>query len=143
MGPVLNHGSVYLNFCGTKQPCLNGGTCSNTGPDKYQCSCAEGYSGVSCERAEHACLSNPCSNGGSCVETSQGYDCVCGAGWGGPSCSINVDECSPNPCNHGGTCQDLVNAYKCHCPPQWTGKTCRIDWVTGDVTFKGMVYQAG
>ncbi|XP_042161731.1 protein jagged-1b isoform X1 [Oncorhynchus tshawytscha] len=116
-----------LNFCGTKQPCLNGGTCSNTGPDKYQCSCVEGYSGVNCERAEHACLSNPCSNGGSCVETSQGYGCVCGAGWSGPSCSINVDECSPNPCNHGGTCQDLVHAYKCHCPPQWTGKTCRID----------------
>uniref|UniRef100_A0A8C7IQ09 Delta-like protein n=1 Tax=Oncorhynchus kisutch TaxID=8019 RepID=A0A8C7IQ09_ONCKI len=116
-----------LNFCGTKQPCLNGGTCSNTGPDKYQCSCVEGYSGVNCERAEHACLSEPCSNGGSCVETSLGYECVCSPGWSGPSCSINVDECSPNPCNHGGTCQDLVHAYKCLCPPQWTGKTCRID----------------
>ncbi|XP_042161593.1 protein jagged-1b isoform X2 [Oncorhynchus tshawytscha] len=115
-----------LNFCGTKQPCLNGGTCSNTGPDKYQCSCVEGYSGVNCER-EHACLSEPCSNGGSCVETSLGYECVCSPGWSGPSCSINVDECSPNPCNHGGTCQDLVHAYKCLCPPQWTGKTCLID----------------
>ncbi|KAG5855597.1 hypothetical protein ANANG_G00050750 [Anguilla anguilla] len=51
-----------LNYCGTRQPCLNGGTCSNTGPDKYQCSCPEGYSGVTCERAEHACLSDPCSN---------------------------------------------------------------------------------
>uniref|UniRef100_A0A3Q1K1L3 Delta-like protein n=1 Tax=Anabas testudineus TaxID=64144 RepID=A0A3Q1K1L3_ANATE len=116
-----------LNYCGTRQPCLNGGTCINTGPDKYQCTCAEGYSGANCERAEHACLSNPCSNGGSCSETSQGYECQCAPGWSGPSCTINVDDCSPNPCSHGGTCQDLVNGYKCHCPSQWTGKTCLID----------------
>ncbi|CAL8367128.1 unnamed protein product [Gadus morhua 'NCC'] len=116
-----------LNFCGTHLPCLNAGTCINTGPDKYQCTCAEGYSGANCERAEHACLSNPCANGGSCTETSQGYECQCGPGWTGPSCSINVDECSPNPCSHGGTCQDLINGYKCHCPTQWTGKTCLID----------------
>ncbi|XP_077468961.1 protein jagged-1b-like isoform X2 [Stigmatopora argus] len=116
-----------LNYCGTHQPCINGGTCSNTGPDKYQCSCVEGYSGANCERAEHACLSNPCSNGGSCSETSHGYECHCLPGWSGTSCTLNIDDCSPNPCNHGGTCQDLVNGYKCLCPSQWTGKTCLID----------------
>ncbi|KAG7462857.1 hypothetical protein MATL_G00189190 [Megalops atlanticus] len=116
-----------LNYCGTHQPCRNGGTCSNTGPDKYQCSCEEGYSGVNCERAEHACLSDPCFNGGSCVETGYGFECQCTPGWSGPSCTINVDDCAPNPCSHGGTCQDLVNGFKCSCPPQWTGKTCLID----------------
>ncbi|KAG5830976.1 hypothetical protein ANANG_G00298990 [Anguilla anguilla] len=39
-----------LNYCGTRQPCRNGGTCGNTGPDKYHCSCRDGYSGVNCER---------------------------------------------------------------------------------------------
>lgn len=43
-----------LNYCGTRQPCLNGGTCSNTGPDKYQCSCPEGYSGPNCEIGERS-----------------------------------------------------------------------------------------
>ncbi|XP_064803831.1 protein jagged-1b-like isoform X2 [Oncorhynchus masou masou] len=116
-----------LNTCGTFQPCLNMGTCSNTGPDKYHCACPDGYSGVNCEKAEHACLSEPCFNGGSCLETSQGFECQCAPGWSGPSCSINVDECFPNPCGHGGTCQDQVNGFKCTCPFQWSGKTCLID----------------
>ncbi|XP_073484368.1 protein jagged-1 [Aquarana catesbeiana] len=116
-----------LNSCGTYQPCLNGGTCSNTGPDKYQCSCPEGYSGQNCEIAEHACLSDPCHNGGSCMETTGGFECSCAPGWTGPTCTSNIDDCSPNPCGHGGTCQDLVDGFKCICPSQWTGKTCQID----------------
>ncbi|KAJ8250185.1 hypothetical protein COCON_G00221070 [Conger conger] len=116
-----------LNYCGTYQPCRNGGTCSNTGPDKYHCACQDGYSGVTCERAEHACLSNPCANGGSCTETSSGFQCQCPAGWSGPSCLTDVDDCSPNPCGHGGVCHDQLNGYKCSCPPQWTGKICLID----------------
>ncbi|CAB1437993.1 unnamed protein product [Pleuronectes platessa] len=115
-----------LNMCGTWQPCLNEGTCSNTGPDKYHCSCPDGFSGVNCQSADNACLSNPCVNAGRCVETSQGFECRCSPGWTGPSCSINVDECLVNPCGHGGTCQDLVNGLKCICPPQWVGKTCLI-----------------
>ncbi|XP_074517911.1 protein jagged-1a-like isoform X2 [Halichoeres trimaculatus] len=116
-----------LNTCATLQPCLNGGTCSNTGPDKYHCSCPDGFSGLSCQRVDHACLSDPCLNGASCAETSLGFECRCAPGWSGPSCSINVNECEVNPCRHGGSCQDLVNGFRCACPPQWTGKTCLID----------------
>ncbi|XP_051559157.1 protein jagged-1a isoform X2 [Myxocyprinus asiaticus] len=116
-----------LNTCRTRQPCLNGGTCSNTGPDKYHCACPDGYSGQNCERADNACLSEPCLNGGSCTESSQGFECQCAPGWTGPSCSINEDDCSPNPCNHSGLCVDLVDGFKCICPAQWTGKTCLID----------------
>ncbi|KAG7236916.1 hypothetical protein INR49_000128, partial [Caranx melampygus] len=114
----------YLNTCGTRQPCLNGGTCSNTGPDKYQCSCPDGFSGVDCQRADHACLSNPCLNAGSCVETSQGFECRCAPGWTGPSCSINVDECLVNPCSHEGTCHDLVNGFKCTYANECDGNPC-------------------
>uniref|UniRef100_A0A8C7ZF66 Delta-like protein n=1 Tax=Oryzias sinensis TaxID=183150 RepID=A0A8C7ZF66_9TELE len=111
-----------LNYCGTRQPCLNGGTCINTGPDKYQCTCAEGYSGANCERAERACLSNPCSNGGSCSETSQGYECRCAPGWSGPSCSTRILQGRV-----AGSNQDLVNGYRCLCPPGFTGELCERD----------------
>uniref|UniRef100_A0A8C1CAP5 Delta-like protein n=1 Tax=Cyprinus carpio carpio TaxID=630221 RepID=A0A8C1CAP5_CYPCA len=123
-----------LNYCGTHQPCLNGGTCSNTGPDKYQCSCEDGYSGVNCERAEHACLSNPCANGGTCKEISQGYECQCCLnGWTGQNCDINIflsisdiNDCQ-GQCLNGGTCKDLVNGYRCLCPPGYSGEHCEKD----------------
>ncbi|MGH0129162.1 UNVERIFIED_CONTAM: hypothetical protein FKN15_038850 [Acipenser sinensis] len=113
-----------LNYCGTHQPCLNGGTCSNTGPDKYQCSCPEGYFGITCEKAEHACLSDPCSNGGSCVETSFGYECQCTPGWSGPSCMTNANECDGNPCVNANSCRNLIGGYFCECMPGWNGQNC-------------------
>uniref|UniRef100_A0A671TWW3 Delta-like protein n=1 Tax=Sparus aurata TaxID=8175 RepID=A0A671TWW3_SPAAU len=143
-----------LNYCGTHQPCLNGGTCINTGPDKYQCTCAEGYSGANCERAEHACLSNPCSNGGSCSETSQGYECQCAPGWSGPSCtiskialnlhplnvfctckchtlslspSLDANECDSKPCDNANSCRNLIGGYFCECIPGWMGQNCDIN----------------
>uniref|UniRef100_A0A8C2DMQ4 Delta-like protein n=1 Tax=Cyprinus carpio TaxID=7962 RepID=A0A8C2DMQ4_CYPCA len=115
-----------LNTCGTRQPCLNGGTCSNTGPDKYHCACPDGYSGQNCERADNACLSEPCLHGGSCVESSQGFECQCAPGWTGPSCNINVDECTSRPCLNGGRCQDAVNGFQCLCPPGFSGATCQV-----------------
>lgn len=39
--------------------------------------------------AEHACLSDPCHNRGSCRETSLGFECECSPGWTGPTCSTS------------------------------------------------------
>lgn len=41
-----------LNYCGTHQPCINGGTCTNTEPNEYQCECQEGFRGRSCDIGE-------------------------------------------------------------------------------------------
>lgn len=56
-----------LNYCGTHEPCKHGGTCQNTAPDKFHCTCAEGLSGERCEIVEHPCATQPCKNGGSCT----------------------------------------------------------------------------
>lgn len=37
--------------------------------------------------AEHACVSNPCANGGTCHEVPSGFECHCPAGWSGPTCA--------------------------------------------------------
>ncbi|XP_049304879.1 protein serrate [Bactrocera dorsalis] len=55
-----------LNYCGTHEPCMHGGTCENTAPDKYHCTCAEGLSGERCEIVEQPCATQPCKNGGTC-----------------------------------------------------------------------------
>lgn len=59
--------STDLNYCGTHEPCKHGGTCQNTAPDKFHCTCADGLSGERCEIVEHPCATLPCKNGGSCT----------------------------------------------------------------------------
>lgn len=46
---------------------MHGGTCENTAPDKYRCTCAEGLSGEQCEIVEEPCAPHPCKNGGTCT----------------------------------------------------------------------------
>lgn len=58
---------IDLNYCGTHEPCKHGGTCENTAPDRFRCTCAEGLSGERCEIIEHPCATQPCKNGGSCT----------------------------------------------------------------------------
>ncbi|XP_028905575.1 protein jagged-2 [Ornithorhynchus anatinus] len=116
-----------LNYCGNHHPCTNGGTCMNTEPNEYHCACPDGYSGKNCEIAEHACVSNPCANGGVCHEVPAGFECHCPPGWSGPTCAVDIDECTSNPCAQGGTCVDLVNGFECICPQQWVGTTCQLD----------------
>ncbi|XP_045415269.1 protein jagged-2 isoform X2 [Lemur catta] len=116
-----------LNYCGSHQPCANGGTCTNAEPGQYRCACPDGYLGKNCERAEHACASNPCANGGSCHEVPSGFECHCPSGWSGPTCAIDIDECASNPCAAGGTCVDQVDGFECICPEQWVGATCQLD----------------
>ncbi|XP_012868184.1 PREDICTED: protein jagged-2 [Dipodomys ordii] len=116
-----------LNYCGSHHPCVNGGTCINAEPDQYHCACPDGYSGKNCERAEHACASNPCANGGSCHEVPSGFECHCPSGWSGPTCALDIDECASNPCAAGGTCVDQVDGFECICPEQWVGATCQLD----------------
>lgn len=78
-----------LNYCGTHEPCQNGGTCENTAPDSYLCNCPEGFSGLNCEVVDNPCVTGPCANGGACRETGGQFHCACASGWTGPTCRIS------------------------------------------------------
>lgn len=53
---------------------MHGGTCENTAPDKYRCTCAEGLSGERCQIVEEPCAPHPCKNGGTCTARVSSFD---------------------------------------------------------------------
>lgn len=50
-----------------------------------------------------ACLSQPCQNAGSCLETERGYVCECQEGYTGQDCRDR--EYSPEDLLWGAACQ--------------------------------------
>ncbi|XP_038064585.1 delta-like protein 3 [Patiria miniata] len=50
------------------------------------------------------CVSNPCSNGGTCYNEYEGYGCLCPAGYSGPRC-----EQRQNSGGRLGFCPDITN----------------------------------
>lgn len=116
-----------LNYCGTHQPCKNGGTCTNTEPNEYQCECQEGFKGRNCENVEHACLSSPCLHGATCEDNPTGFSCTCADGWTGLTCAQAVRQCDRSPCGRGSTCEEAPGGFRCLCPPGWSGRTCQLD----------------
>ncbi|XP_074598394.1 uncharacterized protein LOC141853072 [Brevipalpus obovatus] len=117
-----------LNYCGTHQPCLNGGLCGNIAPNQYKCHCKPGYEGNNCQIVVNPCATTPCLHGGTCFEmNNSSFACDCSPGWIGTRCEINVNECSSNPCLNDGKCIDLINGYQCICPPGFTGERCQDD----------------
>lgn len=47
-----------------------------------QCTC------ISFSADPDECLTSPCKNGGSCVNTRGSYSCMCVDGWSGMDCTI-------------------------------------------------------
>ena len=60
------------NFYGT---CLNGGHCFNS-----SCCCPVGFTGTVCNSNIIECISDPCMNGGTCIDGIGHYNCSCIAG---------------------------------------------------------------
>lgn len=122
---LCNVSGTDLNYCGTHEPCQHGGTCENTAPDQYLCTCAEGFSGVDCERVDNPCAPQPCAHGAcSLAAAPAGFACACERGWAGARCDEDEDDCASAPCRNGAVCRDRLAAFQCECAPGWAGPTC-------------------
>ncbi|CAL8272456.1 unnamed protein product [Merluccius merluccius] len=115
-----------LNYCTNHKPCANGATCMNTGQGSYTCTCLPGFTGVDCTAEVRECDSQPCQNGGHCLDTENSYECVCPEGFEGPHCEHRILTCSTGPCYHNGKCREKDNgrSYECECPAGYTGRNC-------------------
>ncbi|XP_050535178.1 cubilin [Daktulosphaira vitifoliae] len=75
------------------------------------------------------CLSNPCLNGGTCLDQYNGFQCNCPQNWQGRLCEVDVDECArflqtDLGCQNGAECKNTPGSYECHCAPNWYGLHC-------------------
>ncbi|XP_048107391.1 protein jagged-2-like [Alosa alosa] len=114
-----------LNYCGSHQPCRNGGICRNPVPGEYSCQCPQGYSGRNCENDSRN-FQGRCQNGGTCQEGLAGRVCVCVVGFGGQYCEQSESVCDSEPCMNGGRCHHTPSGYSCQCPPGYSGHTCQV-----------------
>ncbi|XP_056354913.1 sushi, nidogen and EGF-like domain-containing protein 1 isoform X1 [Oenanthe melanoleuca] len=111
--------------------CQNRQTCNYIRPGRYICTCSPGYYGSNCQyggpRMTGACLSHPCQNAGSCLETEQGYVCECQEGYTGQDCRDQLSEgCE---CRNGGSCLE-GNVTVCQCLPGFFGLLCEFEVTT-------------
>eukprot|EP00118_Oscarella_pearsei_P024457 m.306112 g.306112 ORF g.306112 m.306112 type:complete len:2176 (+) comp40977_c0_seq1:115-6642(+) len=83
---------VDINECASN-PCQNGATCLN-GDNKFECLCAVGYEGASCQSEIDHCHPNPCKNDGQCVNKIGQASCVCSDAFAGQFCDYHISTCA-------------------------------------------------
>ncbi|XP_072181687.1 cadherin EGF LAG seven-pass G-type receptor 2-like [Diadema setosum] len=100
----------------------------------YKCDCPPGFTGNYCMTEINFCYSNPCANGGVCVQKEAGYTCLCQEGFIGTNCEMDKGKgrCSGATdaiCKHGGTCRNYLNGgFECNCadPEVHGGPFCEM-----------------
>ena len=161
---VDGYSGVYCERRGcANNSCASGGLCypDDDTPEGFTCLCLYGYTGRLCETDVDECLSIPCQNNGTCVDSSGNFTCNCTAGFKGKQCSEDVDECEgvqaceatqfcnnsyggyecipfigwcqTSYCNSHGRCEILEDGRKgCSCAIGFTGPTCEYQLNEGN-----------
>ncbi|XP_053948471.1 cubilin homolog [Anastrepha ludens] len=76
-----------------------------------------------------SCKSNPCENGGTCINIFSGFICKCTKNFEGSTCQNDVNECALYAgtdlgCQNGGQCVNQHGGYNCICSAGWYGTHC-------------------
>uniref|UniRef100_A0AAQ4PGY7 Cubilin n=1 Tax=Gasterosteus aculeatus aculeatus TaxID=481459 RepID=A0AAQ4PGY7_GASAC len=78
-----------------------------------------------------SCTSDPCHNGGTCLNLLNSYYCLCPGNWAGLNCATDVNECQLysgtfQSCQNGATCVNSPGSFSCTCSPEWSGSLCTV-----------------
>ena len=60
------------------------------------CTCADGFTGQTCETNIDNCDDDPCQNTGTCVDGINSYMCSCTCGFGGRNCEMKINNGNDN-----------------------------------------------
>ncbi|TNN61134.1 Cubilin [Liparis tanakae] len=66
-----------------------------------------------------SCSSNPCRNGGTCLNLLNSYHCLCPGNWALYSGTLQS-------CQNGATCLNNPGSFSCTCSPEWSGTLCTV-----------------
>ncbi|XP_078491148.1 uncharacterized protein LOC100187196 isoform X24 [Ciona intestinalis] len=84
-------------------------------------SCSPGFTNPPRCNDINECLSNPCINGGICINLINSYQCQCPQPAVGPNCQL---PCDSSPCLNNGGCNNVMSSYTCTCAPDFVGSRC-------------------
>lgn len=108
--------------------CFNGGKCLDGPGLDFYCSCLPGWNGRLCEAEINECDSNPCHNGGICVDKLNSYLCACPMGYAGDECQEEIQICDNNPCKNNALCLLEEEIPTCYCVPDFHGTKCEYQY---------------
>ncbi|VDD75792.1 unnamed protein product [Mesocestoides corti] len=87
------------------------------------------FKGELCDQDVDECASDPCRNGGKCLNTRGSFVCKCPPGFDGALCERPVDPCDSTYgpiCSNGGVCIAVNGRPTCRCPPGFSGSRCEV-----------------
>lgn len=77
----------------TRNPCSNGGECSELKDGGFECRCTAQWTGDTCQMDINECqLANMC-NQGTCINKEGTFSCECPVGTTGRRCEFKTDAC--------------------------------------------------
>ncbi|XP_023311979.1 cadherin-related tumor suppressor, partial [Anoplophora glabripennis] len=94
---------------------------------EYNCQCADGFTGTTCNKRQDPCSPNPCNFGGQCRRHGFNFQCICPPNRDGRQCELERgDACSENPCQNGGSCRESPDgsSFFCLCRSGYRGNQC-------------------
>lgn len=94
---------------------------------EYNCQCADGFTGATCNKRQDPCSPNPCNYGGQCRRHGFNFQCICPPNRDGRQCELERgDACSENPCQNGGSCRESPDgsSFFCLCRSGYRGNQC-------------------